>query len=195
MRTSREQTVQTRERVINTASRLFRERGINGIGVADLMHDAGLTHGGFYKHFESKQALIAAACTSALALTQAELANKIAGARDADGLAVLVSTYLAKAHRDHPGQGCAIAAIGNEAVRGDGLAKAALAEGVERLLSLISEQLARADKDDTGHTAHGVLAALVGGLILSRLMQGTTRSHTILRDTRDFILPASLESV
>ncbi|MGK2871089.1 MAG: TetR/AcrR family transcriptional regulator [Alphaproteobacteria bacterium] len=84
MRTSREQTVQTRERIITTASRLFRERGINGIGVADLMHDAGLTHGGFYKHFESKQALIAAACTSALALTQAELANKTAGARDQD---------------------------------------------------------------------------------------------------------------
>lgn len=188
MRNSREQAAATRDRIVDTASRLYRERGINGIGVSDLMREAGLTHGGLYKHFESKDALIAEACSSALTQLRTGLVHKVAGARDEDALAVLVNAYLTPAHRDHPGHGCAIAALGSEASRGDGPGKTALAEGVTLLLDLIGEQLARGGAEEPDRTAHGVLAALVGGLLLSRAVEDPARSRAILRDTRDFIL-------
>lgn len=188
MRNSREKAAATRDRIVDTASRLYREHGINGIGVSDLMSEAGLTHGGLYKHFESKDALVAEACSSALTQLRTGLARKVAGARDEDALAVLVNAYLTPAHRDHPGHGCAIVALGSEASRSDGPGKTALAEGVTLLLALISEQLARSGVKDPERTAHGALAALVGGLLLARAVEDPARSKAILRDTRDFIL-------
>ncbi|MFZ6654481.1 TetR/AcrR family transcriptional regulator [Undibacterium sp. TJN19] len=190
MRNSREQTAQTRERIVETAARLYRERGINGIGVADLMSEAGLTHGGFYKHFESKEALIAEACTEALQATRAELRRKVDQANDADALAALVHSYLSKVHSDHPGHGCAIAAMGAEAIRDDGLGKVAMAEGVDELLALIRQQLTRKGSDDVDAKAHGILAALIGGLLLSRTMSSGNKAKAVLRDTSAFILKA-----
>lgn len=191
MRNSREQTAQTRERIVETAARLYREHGINGIGVADLMKEAGLTHGGFYKHFESKEALIAEACSIALETTRTELLRKTELVSDEEAITTLVHTYLSRAHSEHPGQGCAIAALGAEAARGEAASKEVMAQGVDQLLVIIGKQLQRSGAKDDTATAHGVLSSLIGGLLLSRMMGNPAKSKAVLRDTRDFVLKAA----
>src|SRR4051794_15120593 len=111
MKVSREQAVQNRERIVETAARLFRERGFEGIGVADLMKEAGLTHGGFYGHFSSKEDLIAEASARALAQSLA-LFTKVAERAPADPLPAIAGAYLTSKHRDNPGEGCVLAALG-----------------------------------------------------------------------------------
>ena len=101
MKVSREQAAQTRERIIETAARRFRERGYEGIGVADLMKEAGLTHGGFYGHFSSKEELIAEASTRALTGSLA-LVGEIAERASGDRLAAVAKAYLTSSHRDEP---------------------------------------------------------------------------------------------
>lgn len=190
MRSSLETTVETRERIIAVAAHLFRESGIQRTSVVDFMNASGLTHGGFYKHFESKETLVAAACELALATTHAQLAKKCEAAKDEQALAALVTAYLTIAHCEHPGEGCAIATLGPEAVQQDGLAKATVSDGAENLLSLIRKQLLRSGKKNIDSTAHAILASIVGGLILARTMKDRNKSVAVLRDTRKFILEA-----
>src|SRR5438309_11707248 len=105
MKVSREQAARNRERIVETAAQRFRERGFEGIGVADLMKEAGLTHGGFYGHFSSKEDLIAEASARALAQSLA-LWGKLADRAPGDPLSALAGAYLISRHRDHPGAGC-----------------------------------------------------------------------------------------
>src|SRR5436309_12362099 len=112
MKVSREQAAQNRERIIEAAAQLFRERGFEGIGVADLMKKAGLTHGGFYGHFSSKDDLIAEASARALAGSLALLSN-VAERPSGDPLSTIASGYLTSKHRDDPGTGCLLAALGS----------------------------------------------------------------------------------
>src|SRR5215218_2291355 len=105
MRVSREQADKNREHVIDVASRLFRQRGFEGIGVADLMKEAGLTHGGFYGHFASKDDLIAEAAARALTRALANWSSVAERAPD-DPLSAIADAYLTGPHRDNPGAGC-----------------------------------------------------------------------------------------
>src|SRR3954462_7824260 len=110
MKVSREQAALNRERILETAAQLFRERGFEGIGVADLMKEAGLTHGGFYGHFSSKEDLIAEA--SALALTRSlAVLGKVGERGPGDPLSAVAGAYLTTRHRDNPGAGCLLAAL------------------------------------------------------------------------------------
>src|SRR6266536_1065894 len=111
MKVSREQAAQHRERILEAAAQRFRERGFDGIGVADLMKEAGLTHGGFYGHFSSKDDLIAEACARALAQSLARW-HKVADRASGDPLSALAGAYLTSSHRDNPGAGCVLAALG-----------------------------------------------------------------------------------
>src|SRR5438552_14312118 len=115
MKVSREQAARNRERIVETAARLFRERGFEGIGVADLMKEAGLTHGGFYGHFSSKEDLVAEASARALMRSLA-LFTSVAE-RGADPLSAIASAYLTSRHRDNPGEGCLLAALGSDVSR------------------------------------------------------------------------------
>src|SRR5256714_15571476 len=110
MKVSREQAAQNRDRIVEAAARLFRERGYEGIGVADLMKEAGLTHGGFYGHFSSKDDLIAEASARALAGSLAAF-SELAEQAPSDPLPAIASAYLSKTHRDKPGEGCLLAAL------------------------------------------------------------------------------------
>src|SRR5437868_7121159 len=116
MKVTREQAAASRERILAAASRLFRERGLDGIGVADLMQDAGLTHGGFYGHFSSKEELMAEACANALGKSVQRWA-KLAEREGARALEALLESYLSKEHRDNPGRGCALATLGADVAR------------------------------------------------------------------------------
>src|SRR5262245_65554969 len=102
MRVTREQAVENRERIVQTAARLFRERGFDGIGVADLMKEAGLTHGGFYGHFESKDDLMAQSLGEALA--KGGWLQRLTG-KPKPSFTDVVRAYLSPRHRDHPGAG------------------------------------------------------------------------------------------
>jgi TetR/AcrR family transcriptional repressor of nem operon len=191
MRRSREDTTATRLQIVEAAARLFRERGINGIGLADLMGEVGLTHGGFYKHFPSKDALAGEACAAALAQTRSELESRAGAARDEQAFKTAVSSYLGQAHRDHPEEGCAIAALGSELARGDGPPRAALVEGVDALLQTLRRQMARSGVDEKRLPAHAALAAMVGGLLLARVVEDPAKVRAILRDTQALILKAA----
>ena len=116
MRVTREQAIQTRERILDAAAQLFRERGFGGIGVADLMKAAGLTHGGFYGHFESKEDLMAQVCEHGWARSKT-LFGKVAQRAPDGALGEIARVYLSPRHRDDPGAGCFMAALASEASR------------------------------------------------------------------------------
>src|ERR1041385_1603419 len=116
MKVSREQAAENRERIVDAAAQLFRERGFEGIGVADLMKEAGLTHGGFYGHFSSKEDLMAKACTRTSARSRERWA-KLAAEAPGNPLAAIAGAYLTSKHRDNPGSGCLMAALAADASR------------------------------------------------------------------------------
>src|SRR6201987_5268492 len=122
MRKAREEGAETRKRIVRAAARKFREQGIVATGLADLMKAAGLTHGGFYKHFASKDQLVAEATTAALDTVLEEGAGH-------PGTGAAVSAYPSARHRDNPASGCPLAALGGELARCDKEARAAATAG------------------------------------------------------------------
>ena len=128
MRVTKAQAEQNRAHIVATAARLFRERGYDGVGVAELMAAAGFTHGGFYKHFRSKADLMAEASASGL--------SQIAARAEGLDPAEFVESYVSREHRDGRGDGCTIAALSGDAARQPADIKAELAAGIEQLLTV-----------------------------------------------------------
>jgi len=163
-----------RERVLEAAARLFREKGVDGIAVADLMKAAGLTHGGFYNHFESKEELAAAAFKTAFDATVARLERQAAKAgvegRD-EVFAHYVERYLARSTRDAPGTSCPIATLGTDAARHGPELKAQFADGLRNYIESFTK-IVPADGNDQRSHAIAVLAMLIGALTLSRACVG-----------------------
>src|SRR6201991_4176546 len=116
MKVSREQVALNRERIVETAARLFREKGYDGIGVSDLMKSAGLTHGGFYGHFGSKEDLIAEACAASFDKSL-EKWSKLAEQFPDNGFSAIVESYLMERHRDNRGDGCAMSGLAADVAR------------------------------------------------------------------------------
>ena len=181
MRVSREKAAENRERVVATAAGQFRAHGFDGIGIADLMKAAGLTHGGFYGNFASKDELAAEAVARAFAETTAQLRER---ARQApDPFAAAVALYLSPAHRDAPEAGCAIAALAQDAARSTPALRSTFEAGISGYLDLI-EELAGV----TRATAMSIYATMVGGLTLARAVMDPTMSAAMLDATRDATL-------
>jgi TetR/AcrR family transcriptional repressor of nem operon len=177
MRNSREVTAENRERIVAVAAKLFRERGIAAVGVAELMKAAGMTHGGFYKHFESKDALIDEACRYSFNEPGGGLRAAAEAAAPGQGLKTIVDRYLSRRHRDNPGSGCAIAALGGEVGNRESPAREALAAGRERLVSLVARYMTGENAKDR---ASAFVAMMVGTLINARLADGAS-SDAVLR--------------
>ncbi|MFG2358998.1 TetR/AcrR family transcriptional regulator [Streptomyces sp. NPDC048521] len=156
----------TRERVLRIASRKVRTEGITRPGIADLMKEAGLTHGGFYKHFTSRDDLIAQAAATALAEGTAKM-ERSARKNDQDPRAGLIDAYLAPQHRDAPATGCALVTLGAAAGRGDQHLKEAYEKQVRTYLDLIAG-LDDDITDDARAEAMLTLSALVGAVLMSR---------------------------
>jgi TetR/AcrR family transcriptional regulator, transcriptional repressor for nem operon len=178
----------TRERIIKAAAGAFRRRGIGQTNIADIMREAGLTHGGFYAHFESKDALVAEALTQSL--EEVEIALSRSSKDDAlneDRLVAILSAYLSPGHVAHPERGCPLAAIGPELMRCDERVKRTLADGIRRRLKeiydLISSKTPAADRRQL---AVGALACMVGGLIVARGMS-ESEGLEFLKDCRSFL--------
>nr|WP_262416015.1 TetR family transcriptional regulator [Pseudomonas fluorescens] len=163
VRVTKAQAQANREHIVETASVLFRERGFDGVGVADLMAAAGFTHGGFYKHFGSKADLMSEASANSLA-------RSLVGAEMVD-VQGFIDAYVSKEHRDGRGSGCTMAALCGDAARQSDDVKTAFADGIERTLQTLG------DKYPTGPDAASgegrvkmidMLARAVGAIILSR---------------------------
>ena len=163
------QATRNRQAIIDTASRVFRERGVDGVGVADLMKEAGFTHGGFYNHFASKDALAAEACAAAFARGAEILKGAIAA--DAGGspgaYQALLDAYLSPQHCNEPGSGCPTATLAVDAARQGREMQAAYAEGIELFIQTTASRFP-GDAATARDHAIGMLASLVGSLVLAR---------------------------
>jgi TetR/AcrR family transcriptional regulator, transcriptional repressor for nem operon len=179
MRVSREQADKNREHVIDVASRLFRERGFEGIGVADLMKEAGLTHGGFYGQFKSKEDLKVQASRRALSRNKDRWAEVLAET-PSEKLAALARFYLSDAHRDRRGEGCALAALGGDAPRYGPELQAAFKDGIEGYLEFLDGIMSASSGEERRDKTIAALSTMVGALVLSRAVGDEALSQKIL---------------
>jgi TetR/AcrR family transcriptional regulator, transcriptional repressor for nem operon len=190
MRVSREQADKNREHVIDVASRLFRERGFEGIGVADLMKEAGLTHGGFYGQFKSKEDLKVQASRRALSRNKDRWAEVLAET-PSEKLAALARFYLSDAHRDRRGEGCALAALGGDAPRYGPELQAAFKDGIEGYLELLDGIMSASSDEKRRDKTIAALSTMVGALVLSRAVGDEALSQKILSAAADEIAAKS----
>jgi TetR/AcrR family transcriptional repressor of nem operon len=189
MRVSRAKAAEHRDRIIDAAGALFRAKGFGGIGVADIMKAADLTHGGFYGHFTSKDDLVAQASRRTMARAVANWTKLVEAAPD-NPYAALLEHYLSPRHRDDPGRGCAFAALGNDAARSGKVVRKAFAEGLALLIDILAHSIP--DKSTSGKSTPGkskaarrrkavaAMATLVGALTLARAVEGTALSDEML---------------
>jgi TetR/AcrR family transcriptional repressor of nem operon len=182
MRVSREQAAENRERILAMAAKLFREKGFDGIGVADLMGAAGLTHGGFYGHFASKEDLAAQACARTFARS-VEAWGRSVGQGTRGALAAIAASYLSVKHRDHPGGGCLLAALGTDVARQGPSVRRVVTEGLLGLIGLLARVVPGRSAAARRERALATMASLVGALVLARAVDDETLSEEILRAT------------
>ncbi len=167
----KEQAARNRQTIIDAASRAFRARGVDGVAVADLMKAAGFTHGGFYNHFASKEALAAEACAAAFACGAASLktATQGGGGAGAQALRAFMEDYLSPSHCDDPASGCPTAGLAIDAARNGQAMQAAYAEGIEAFIAAIAPFLTEPPGDPTARVAAiQLLAGVVGALVMAR---------------------------
>ena len=178
MRVSREKAAENRERIVDAASRLFREKGFDGAGVDAIMHAAGLTHGGFYGHFGSKDDLAAEAVTRAFGRS-AEKQSRYATLSD------LVSGYLSERHCADRANGCAIAALGADMARQSEGVRRGLTAYVRAQLDHFTRLLRNGTRASRRRRAIATLAGMVGALTLARAVDDPALSKEILEAARD----------
>src|SRR5438067_13462827 len=163
MRVSRIQAAENRQTVINVASRLFRERGFDGIGLKDLMKGAGLTQGAFYKQFASKEDLAAQATRRALESAFSRWAAAVA-ANPKDPLGAVMAFYLSMEHREARMEGCPIVALGADAARQGVGVKALFEAGIKAHLEILGRLIAGTGGEEPNHKAMAILSTMVGAL-------------------------------
>jgi len=179
MKVSRQQAAANHERIVEEAAKLFRERGFNGIGVADLMKSVGLTHGGFYGQFASKEDLMAEASASAAAKMVGEW-NALADKGDADTLAAVANRYLSTEHRDAPGSGCLMAALGPEIARQAKPVRDAVTQSLRAILDALTRLAPGKSPAQKRKQAIATFAGMVGALVLARAINEPALSQEIL---------------
>ncbi len=197
MRYSREHKQETHARIVRKASVRLREKGAHGIGVADLMKEAGLTHGGFYAHFDSRDALVIEAFAYAMDRS-IEHWRKIADETPPEKrLATIIETYLSPTHRDDPGHGCAITSLGAEIARESPKTRRAFAAKMDQLIQLIADQIQDMPPKAARKQATSLLATMMGTLVLSRIAGSGEFSDEVLQAGKECALAraAALKTV
>lgn len=179
MRVSRVQAAENRQNVINVASRLFRERGFDGIGLKDLMETAGLTQGAFYKQFESKEALAVEASNRALESASLRWSDAAEQNPD-DPLGAVIAFYLSADHRGEKMDGCPIVALGSDAARQGPGVKAAFETGIKAHLEVLGRFLAETGGEESRGKAMAILATMIGAVTLSRVVNDPDLAQALL---------------
>ncbi len=188
MRKSRLEAARTRERIVSGASAMFREHGLADVGVAALMADAGLTHGGFYSHFESREALVAEALRFALVQSAQRIYLSELRNGDKPGYSRLIQKYLSKGHRDDPKNGCVLASLGAEVARQDGESRAVFSQGFDELVTLLADLSPARTRNARRAHVLSVISALTGALTLARAVNDADVSDEILVSVRKSLL-------
>jgi TetR/AcrR family transcriptional regulator, transcriptional repressor for nem operon len=186
MRKSREKTAESRATILQAASRLLRERGIDATTIADVMEAAGMTQGGFYRHFSSKDDLLVQATRNVFDEVVANFDRQQAKNGASAAWKAYAGDYLAKQHIDHPGSGCPVAGFGGDAARVADVLGSEFAQGAEALISRVSCGLSRARRGPASARAEAIriLTMLVGTVVVARALGDSPLRDEIVRASR-----------
>jgi len=181
----------THERIVNAAARAIRRSGYAGVGVADIMKDAGLTHGGFYAHFDSREAMLAEAADRAGAESVAAMERIASAARTQRALRSLLTAYLSKAHLEGIETGCAVAALGSEMPRQAPEVRHAATRRIKEMIDLVARQSPDWGKRGAHERALFTVAAMVGALVLARAVDDARLSDELREATLKHLAPSA----
>jgi TetR/AcrR family transcriptional repressor of nem operon len=182
---SKAEKEKSHRRIVKTAAARFRERGVDGIGLADLMKEADLTHGGFYGHFDSREELVAEAIECALRDGGEAVASVAGGNSPAAKLRLLVDAYLSVAHRDGLATSCAVTTMANDVARSNARARSAYTKQVGIYLELLAKLIATDTRKSRRAKAIAALATLVGAVSMARAVNDEKLSRELLKSAAD----------
>lgn len=186
MTNQQERKALTHARIVKTAARAIRRGGFQGVGVADIMKEAGLTHGGFYAHFASRNALLVEAAHAAGAQSAAKLNRAAQNAGPQNAMQAILDMYLGDAHVVATERGCPVAALGSEMARQAPEVRAAAAQGIEEMAEILATYLPPGQQQ----AAFGAFSCMLGALILARAVDDPRLSAAIRADAQNFIQAA-----
>ena len=197
MRVMRKPDIQSRsstkeashERIVDAAARAIRRSGYNGTGVADIMKEAGLTHGAFYAHFASREAMLAEAADCAGAQSNAAAAKIISAVPADQALRALLETYLSKAHVQAIETGCPVSALGSEMPRQSPEVRRAATLRIKEMIDLVARQLPDWGQPAAHERALAMVASMVGTLILARAVDDSALSDSLCAATLKSLAP------
>jgi TetR/AcrR family transcriptional repressor of nem operon len=181
-----EQKERSHRRILAAAARQFREGGLGGAGVQGIMEEAGLTHGGFYTHFDSKADLAAQAIALAMETGRERLVEGALHLHGPGGTRRLLDAYLSRAHRDHPGVGCPLPSTSADVARAAPVVRRAYAMQLRKIIESLERHLTGPEDGEAHERAVGALALCVGGLLLARAVDDDALSDDILSACRQF---------
>jgi TetR/AcrR family transcriptional repressor of nem operon len=171
LRLAKGQAEQNRRLIVEAASRMFRLHGMENVAVADIMKEAGFTHGGFYNHFKSKDALAVEAIASAFDVAASALSERLASERDPqESISSFVTRYLSATHRDTKSGGCPASTLSVDAARNGKTVQTAFVKGIETYLDIIAAQIG-GDEPEARQQAIALFSGLVGAMMLSRAVK------------------------
>ena len=193
MRYSKEHKEETHARIVRKASVRLREKGAHGIGVADLMKEAGLTHGGFYAHFDSREALVSEAFNYAMERSTERWRKMAEQTPPEKRLAAIVESYLTTIHRDDPGHGCAVPTLGPEIARESPKTRKAFAAKLDEMVEMMADQVPELPRKMARQQAIAALSTMAGALVLSRVAGTGEFSGEILDVGREAALERTVK--
>jgi TetR/AcrR family transcriptional repressor of nem operon len=194
MRYSKEHKQETHARIVRKASVRLREKGAHGIGVADLMKEAGLTHGGFYAHFDSREALVIEAFAYAMDRSVEHWRKVTAETSPEKRLSTIVDAYVSTVHRDDPGRGCAVPTLGAEIARESAKTRKAFSAKLDQLIDVMADQIPDVPRKTARRQAMGTLATMMGTLVMSRVAGSGELSDEILAAGREAALARAVSA-
>jgi len=175
---------ETRARVLKVAAKALREKGPDKLGVAEVMQAAGLTHGGFYAHFPSKEAFLTESLNEVFSQSQNRRSRLVEGLGPRGALSAYIDFYVSKSHRDNPASGCPLVALNSDLPRQPRKFRAAFDAGVKRLAGELTQWIAAIGIEDADKVAVSVLSAMAGAVALSRAVSDPDLSDELLNAAR-----------
>ncbi len=180
----------THERIVSVAARAIRRSGYDGTGVADIMKEAGLTHGAFYAHFTSREAMLAEAAGRACAESAAAAANVVAGVPPNMALASMLNAYLSREHVEHAEMGCPLAALGSETPRQAAEVRRVATRHIKEMIDLVARQSPDWGQPGAHERALVTVATMVGALLLARAVDERGLSDGLRKAALKYLTPA-----
>jgi TetR/AcrR family transcriptional regulator, transcriptional repressor for nem operon len=191
MRYSSEHKQETHDRIVRKASVRLREKGAHGVGVADLMKEAGLTHGGFYAHFDSREALVIEAFAYAMDRSMEHWRKMTGEVAPEKRLALIAESYLSALHRDDPGHGCSIPTLGAEIARESPKTRKAFAGKLDEMIEMMADFIPNMPRKAARKQAIATLATMAGTMLLARIAGSSELSDEVLKAGRDTALDSA----